>query len=594
MYRHLTKYLKLAAAPICRQLPFFIFCSLALCLVSGINLHLNGMPTKDTIWGTVCGYVVGILWAYLFSALVMVCQKRWVKVALYILTCIYFLINLFLFYNYGTTVSPSILTVTAETNRQEATDFLTAFLLQKQSLTAYLISLGITLTAVVAETFHRLIARMMSHRISRAVAAIMALCVIAVGVPSACNIYVPLAQCKSPDDISQWRFNTYVRPADTCTDLIYSVYDIWLAAANTRHAVAANRSISGETVGCSETDSLTIAVVIGESYIKTHCQLYGYELATTPHLKNELDSGRLYVFSDAVSPYNMTSDVIKNVFSCNSMSHQERWYEKPTFPAIFRKCGYHVTFWDNQRLFDAQKEYTFALNSFLYNDEIVSDCYDETNKKTYKYDHQLVESFQKDAHHDHRHQLDIIHLMGQHFTASNRYPRGRQYSHFRSDSIRRTAPYLTRKVKYQISCYDNATYYNDDVMRKIIDFYKQKNAVVVYFADHGEEIYDYRDFKGREHGSLTPQALKYQFDVPFMIWTSDRYKATHPETCNDLAKALHRPMMIDNVCQILFRIGGVDTSFYQPQRDVTHPLYHPGKRLIRGQFYYEDMMSAQH
>ena len=82
--------------------------------------------------------------------------------------------------------------------------------------------------------------------------------------------------------------------------------------------------------------------------------------------------------------------------------------------------------------------------------------------------------------------------------------------------------------------------------------------------------------------------------APFMIWTSDRYKATHPETCNDLAKALHRPMMLDNVCQILFRIGGVDTSFYQPQRDVTHPLYHPGKRLIRGQFYYEDMMSAHH
>ena len=546
------------------------------------------MPTTDTIAGTVGGFGIALLWAYLITTMVAWTRKRVVKVLLYLLLGVYLIINLFLYYNYGTTVSPSILVVTAETNQQEACDFMNAFLFSKQSITAYLIALGIIVATVIAELFHRPLSRIMRHKAVTIIAAIMAMIILLIGIPAALNVYIPLTRCQSPDDISQWRFRTFVRPVDTFTDLLYSTYDIWLASSNTHKAIAANRLVATDSISSVEPDSLTIAVVIGESYIKSHCQLYGYHLATTPHLKNELDSGRLYVFDDVVSPYNMTSDVIKNVFSCNNMGAGEHWYDIPTFPAIFRKCGYHVNFWDNQRLFDAQKEYTFALNSFLYNDEIYNACYDRTNKKTYKYDHQLIESFRKDISHDHLRQLDIIHLMGQHFTASNRYPRTLYFCRFRSDSITSKAPYLTKKKKYQIACYDNATFYNDDVMNKIINLYKNKNAVVVYFADHGEEIYDYRDFKGREHGELSAQALKYQFEVPFMIWTSDRYKASHADICADLVSATHRPMLLDDLCQILFRLGNVKTSYYHPQRDVTHRLYQSHKRLIRGQFYYED------
>ena len=588
MSQAFVQFLRYVSAPIRRELPLFFFTALTLGTVRGIDLYLNGMPTTHTVTGTAAGFALALLWAYLITALSVVFRKRWLKVILYILLSIYFFINLFLFYHFSTTVSPTILTVTAETNPQEASDFLNAFLFTQKSGTALIITLGVLLAAIVAEILLSRIRHLTYHRIGIAIATILAVCVIATGIPAACELYMPLTKCQSPDDISMWRFNTYVKPADTVTDLIYSVYDIYLASDNTRKAIAATQRASQEPMICQETDSLAIVVIIGESYIKSHCQLYGYYLETTPRLKNELDSGRLYVFHDAVSPYNMTSDVIKNVFSCNSIEAQEPWYDFPVFPAIFRKAGYHVTFWDNQRYFDAQKEYTFALNSFLYDDDICQTCYDETNQRTYKYDQQLVESFQKEAHHDAQHRLDILHLMGQHFTASNRYPRSRSFTRFRADSIQRNNAYMTKKIKYQIACYDNATYYNDFVVGKIIDLYKDKNAVIVYFSDHGEEIYDYRDFKGREHGEITPQALKYQFEVPFFIWVSDGYKANHAKICDDLERAVQRPVMLDNTCQTLFRIGGINTSYYHPQRDITHPLYQPHKRLIRGQFYYED------
>ena len=66
-------------------------------------------------------------------------------------------------------------------------------------------------------------------------------------------------------------------------------------------------------------------------------------------------------------------------------------------------------------------------------------------------------------------------------------------------------------------------------MGHIFDLYRNKNAVVVYFSDHGEEIYDYRDQRGR-HVSYAPSAdmLRHQNEVPFVIWCSDRYKQLHP------------------------------------------------------------------
>ena len=588
MSQAFVKFLRYVSAPIRRELPLFLFTAFTLATIHGVDLHLNGRPTTHTVTGTAGGFALALLWAYLITALTVVFRKRWLKIILYVLLTIYFFINLFLFYHFNTTVSPTILTLTAETNPQEASDFLSTFLFTQKSGTALIITLGILIAAVTAEIFLSYIRWLTHHRIGIVIAAILAICIYATGIPAACELYMPLVKCQSPDDISQWRFSTYVKPADTVTDLIYSVYDIYLASDNTRKAIAATRRASQEPVSCQETDSLAIVVIIGESYIKSHCQLYGYELETTPCLKNELDSGRLYVFHDAVAPYNMTSDVIKNVFSCNSIEAHEPWYDLPAFPAIFRKAGYHVTFWDNQRNFDAQKEYTFALNSFLYNDDICQTCYDETNQRTYKYDLQLVEAFQKEAHHDAPHRLDILHLMGQHFTASHRYPRSRMFIRFRADSIRRNDSFMTKKIKYQIACYDNATYYNDYVVGKIIDLYKDQNAVIMYFSDHGEEIYDYRDFAGREHGDITPQALKYQFEVPFFIWVSDRYKASHAKNCDDFAQAVQRPVMLDNICQTLLRIGGISTSYYHPQRDITHHLYRPHKRLIRGQFYYED------
>lgn len=47
-------------------------------------------------------------------------------------------------------------------------------------------------------------------------------------------------------------------------------------------------------------------LILGESYNKHHAALYGYPLPTTPRLSQEEAAGRLYPFTDVVSPANFT------------------------------------------------------------------------------------------------------------------------------------------------------------------------------------------------------------------------------------------------------------------------------------------------
>ena len=164
-----------------------------------------------------------------------------------------------------------------------------------------------------------------------------------------------------------------------------------------------------------------------------------------------------------------------------------------------------------------------------------------------------------------------------------RYPQTKKFVKFTPDDIHRTDDYLDTVKKQIIANYDNATYYNDYVLSQIIDLFSNDNAILVYLSDHGEEIYDYRDFRGRSYtGTVTPQYLKCQFDIPFMIWCSDKYMVKYPETKKSIQESVNKPFMIDNVCHLFFHVGRIRTKYYQSDRDVLSPQYIIKDRWIRG------------
>ena len=193
-----------------------------------------------------------------------------------------------------------------------------------------------------------------------------------------------------------------------------------------------------------------------------------------------------------------------------------------------------------------------------------------------------------------KHNLIFFHLMGQHVDPNQRYPKS--WERFTGDSITwRTEKWMTKEKRQNIAEYDNATLYNDYVLRLIFDLYRDKNTVVVYFGDHGDEMYDYRDGKGRvgtgEHPR--PAMLKCENLIPFVIWCSDTFKQRHPDVVKRISEAVDRPFMTDNVCQLLFDLGGVNTSYYKPERNIISPNYKTRPRIVYGKFDYDAIVHPE-
>ena len=365
---------------------------------------------------------------------------------------------------------------------------------------------------------------------------------------------------------------------------------IRLMGENIESAIEINKATyNTEDAYITKNDSLNIVVVIGESYIKWHSQLYGYKLQTTPYMDEELQAGRLFAFNDVISTSNSTSVVMRDVLCCNNTNAKEQWYEYPSFLTIFKKAGYNVFLWDNQRNYDEMATYSFTLNSFIYNQHLLDIFYTQTNKKSYTYDTGIVDCFNNSIDlSNKKHNLVIFHLQGQHVSPSARFPHD-EFKHFTADSIKRDEEYITEEIKQYIADYDNATLYNDYVLKQIFEKFKESNTILIYFPDHGEEAYDYRKQSGRDHGEITSQVLKYQYDIPFIVWCSDTYKMKNPDVIKGLQQAINRPFSIDNTCNMLFNIGGISTSWYRDSLDILSPAYKCEYRLIKGEYIYEQL-----
>jgi heptose-I-phosphate ethanolaminephosphotransferase len=334
-------------------------------------------------------------------------------------------------------------------------------------------------------------------------------------------------------------------------------------------------------------------LVIGESYNKHHSSLYGYALQTTPLQQQRSYNGELFVFQDVVTPWNLTSNVLFDIFSLWEYGMEGEISTQPLFPTLFREAGYSVTFFSNQyALRGMRKGVTTQVGRFFLSDKDISDSmFDFRNSKPSKYDSGLVnqlEDFRKDnGKADYT--LDIIHLIGQHFKYEERYP----------DTIARFSleDYDNRDLdtekKEVVMHYDNATYYNDMVLDSIIRLHAQMESVVVFLSDHGEEVYDSLQVSGRLFQKPTTIQARNEFEVPMWIWCSESYQQKHPDVVENIQMALNKPFMTDGLPQILLSLAGISCQWYNENYNLISPTYQPKKRIISGNVDYDKLMATQ-
>ncbi len=518
------------------------------------------------------------LHAYMLAAVVTFSKSKVVKALAYIVIYVLFTTEITLEWIFGMNISPNVIMLFVETNARESKEFLESMLDKPQLWQVPLCVAGMIVLNIIVEKNRLRVNQWCKGPKTTKVLRGIAIILLVGGVIFSYN-YVKLFLSDEMNEVDEWR--SHMRnPDDLVTKVVVSFYDMSIAEKEMSRVITLAEQVEALPQSASN-DSLNVIVVIGESYIREHAALYGYPLQTTPFLSNEQKEGRLFVFTDMVSPYNQTTRVIRNLLSCNSLGHHEDWSSAPPFTAIYKKNGYHVTMYDNQKNFDMGFVFAYSLNTYLYHPQIMKACYHETNDSTFEFDGQMVDDYQKRQTPSAK-RLVLFHLLGQHVGFEYRYPKN--FAYFNEDSLSfRKEPWLTKDMREDIVHYDNATRYNDHVLQQIIGLYDQQNTIVVYLSDHGEEVYDYRENSGRDDwgmGSDPRQVLRWQYMVPFVVWCSDKYAATHPDIIKQLQNATSRPAMLDNVCQLLFHLSDLKTPYYNKTRDVLSSDYVCPKRIL--------------
>lgn len=258
-------------------------------------------------------------------------------------------------------------------------------------------------------------------------------------------------------------------------------------------------------------------VIIGESTTSRHMQLYGYKKETNPLLK-EIDN-ELFIFNSVISPHTHTILSLEKMLTLSN-------YENPipeknaSVVQLVNQAGY-TTYWvSNQRPMGfhesvstniakaATKKYFTTSNEYGFQETkddvifpVLKTIMKEPDKK----------------------KVIFIQLIGTHSPYSKRYPS--EFSKFDSDKDLLLFPSENaQKIRNE---YDNAILYNDFILRSIIEILRKTNTYgsLTYFSDHGEDVFETMDFVGHNEYHAT----KPMYEIPFIIWLSEKYNNRHHE-----------------------------------------------------------------
>lgn len=350
-----------------------------------------------------------------------------------------------------------------------------------------------------------------------------------------------------------------------------------------------------ETLTRSHVDSCSftspnIVLIIGESYNRHHSELYGYDKNTTPFQAQYKKEGNLFTFSDAVAQWNLTSDVFRTLLSTHVNESNGEWHQYPLFTTLFREAGYDVTFISNQYIQELSDTYSDFNENLLINDVSMSNAqFNRRNTQRHTYDEGIIEEYSAMYKEDNsRGKLTIFHLMGQHVDFSNRYPE--EWEKFNA-SIYDNRKYEERQI---ISHYDNATLYNDYILHRIVDLFKNDDAIIIFISDHGERTSDDGNGFGRSF-SFSKGDVEQQYEIPMWVYITDTYRRQHPEMTQDIANSVNKPICTDNIAHMLLYIGGIHTPCYDSRYNPLAKEFDGSlPRIINGEHNYDTLTKQWH
>jgi heptose-I-phosphate ethanolaminephosphotransferase len=311
----------------------------------------------------------------------------------------------------------------------------------------------------------------------------------------------------------------------------------------------------------------TFVIIIGESTTRNQMGVYDFYRPTTPNLsalKNDL-----LIYQDVISSHAHTIESLQDALSLNNFSSQS----ESTIIQLFNQAGFKTYWLSNQNpigIYD-----TLLSKIAKASDEVKFTNMAHYGSKT-PYD-QVLLPFLDNALNENKHNtLIVLHLLATHGRYQLRYP-----DNFEIFSDSPKSKFKSETNNVHINTYHNSIVYVDHLINTIIEKVKAKQRLsyVLYFSDHGEEVFLDKDFFG--HNDLE-HPTKSMFDIPFIVWRSDEFKNRYsldyvPNRPYSLKDFIHS---ISDLSQIKFKKQDLTKSIFSNH-------YKSSKRVISGSKNYD-------
>ena len=593
--KQIEKYIAIILRPIHENLTFFVFLYLLGILTMMIEVWtLNYKIQRFNFFSWIFDLYIICLLLTILPHKIRIGVRFLSAIILYLLS----IINSFCVHNFYAKIGTEILNVMLETNKRESSEFIEKYInleiLQSGVGIIVLLLLFHLLFAFSFKSFRKWLIHKWEYQHFSIFNTILRygmvfLVFISFFICTLSRIRVIQLMMADIEQVDNYTNN--FSENTPFNNLLFSIKMRQLA--NRGLTVLADTQEKVEIDTCTYTSD-HIVLIIGESYIKDHAQLYGYSKETTPcQIKRQQKSehGCLVAFTDVISPSNLTSIVFKNSFSMHSIEDKSNWSSFPLFPVLFRQAGYNVTFITNQFVQSLSTDiFNISGGLFLNEKRLSTAQFDHRNTMTHQFDIGLLSEYDSLRQFNSAHQLTIFHLAGQHIDFYKRSPEKMKKFSISDYQERKD---LDNSAKQLVADYDNATLYNDYVVDSILKKYESEDVIVIYMPDHGEECYDELQRMGRlPVGNYSPEVLRQEYRIPFWIWCSDKYINKHLEIFEQVKDAKNRPFMIDDLPHLMLYLAGIHCKTYQETRCLISDKFNmKRKRLVAGIIDYDSIVT---
>ena len=508
MSRRLRTIARFMSQPVVGDLPVLVsFMALTFVTPAIFIASLEGRGVTMPVGETTLWVASSLLLAYFSTLIYSVFHNRAVVISLYVILGLGALIDIICYVSMGGIYGAWIVEQVLGTNFGEASEFL----FEKTSPKPVVYICATTLASAAGYFLVKIFVkpRWRCNRVYRLVAALLVV---------ASAVITVVGFCENPG--SAFVRTGYVFKLFNLTD-IRPVPDI----------VPANPAISPT----SATRPANVVVVIGESMNRTHCHYDGYPLPTTPNIERMHADSLLWLFNDVDAADFHTIQCFKRFMSTNNSTDADApWNTSPNIIEVARLAGYRTIWLSTQ---SRAGVYDNVVSKFGHFCDVKKWLRGETLSDSRRniLDGELlpcIVGFLNDGHDGNN--MFFIHLMGSHPNFRFRYPE--EFAHFTADDY----PHRLPAQRATMAHYDNSILYTDSVLADMMHAFDGTPAVVIYFSDHGLDVYDSApDFC--EHAKPGVEASERVCRaIPFMIYTTPEFKRDFPMTTRRIIDAQPR------------------------------------------------------